>query len=491
MRRFLTPLAAAVCALAALPAVAQEPPLPPTQADRKEIVTVVAPAPVPALRYELLPPARDRVPGNAAVGYFKAITLRPAPPKDAAAAQKQQALYETWNAAPIDRLPAKDAAEYLKPYRDMLRAADEAARCDRCDWHPGTPLKIEDIQGMLSSVQGNREVIRGLKLRARLELAEKRPADAVRTVQTMFQIAKHYGEGGTAIQMLVGLAFEAITLGCVEDMIRQPDGPNLYWALTAAPHPLVDPRPALDGEAEMSTSFIPNLRELTAGPMTEARAVKTYQDAIRLLKGSLGDAENEGLLDLLGRLEMAAGQSLQGPRAKTDLTARGWPAADVDAMPNAQAVLLRAVAVHRELWDDQVKLFYLPYPAALTQLAVVEKRTKAVGKTYPNDAIIGILSQVYPALSKVHESHRRLVRRVAQLRAVEAVRLQAAVNGGVLPKTLADVTVVPVPDDPNTGKPFEYAATTDTFTLTAPPPPGEKPNLANAVEYVVTVRKAK
>ena len=49
-----------------------------------------------------------------------------------------------------------------------------------------------------------------------------------------------------------------------------------------------------------------------------------------------------------------------------------------------------------------------------------------------------------------------LDRRVAALRVVEAIRLYAASHDGKLPEDLNQVTEVPVPDDPATGKPFEY-----------------------------------
>ena len=78
---------------------------------------------------------------------------------------------------------------------------------------------------------------------------------------------------------------------------------------------------------------------------------------------------------------------------------------------------------------------------------------------------------------------------MAQLRAVEAVRLHAATMNGSLPETLAEVTVVPVPDDPLTGKPFEYARSGDTFTLTAPAPVGLTPAPHTAHQYAVTVRR--
>src|SRR5688572_32546570 len=50
-----------------------------------------------------------------------------------------------------------------------------------------------------------------------------------------------------------------------------------------------------------------------------------------------------------------------------------------------------------------------------------------------------------PAVEKVYEAHARTARRIAALRVVEAIRLHAAVEGK-LPKALADVKVVPVPE---------------------------------------------
>jgi hypothetical protein len=55
------------------------------------------------------------------------------------------------------------------------------------------------------------------------------------------------------------------------------------------------------------------------------------------------------------------------------------------------------------------------------------------------------------------------------LRVIEALRIYAANHQGQLPDKLADVTDVPVPNDPSTGKPFEYVRDKDAATLIAPP----------------------
>ena len=103
--------------------------------------------------------------------------------------------------------------------------------------------------------------------------------------------------------------------------------------------------------------------------------------------------------------------------------------------------------------------------------------------------LYAVFALAYPALEKVYHAHARLDRRLALLRAVEAVRLHAALHNGMPPKDLAAVTAVPVPDDPYTGKPFDYSVKGDTFTITAPPPGGGPGNGVFDHEYVVTLRK--
>jgi hypothetical protein len=87
----------------------------------------------------------------------------------------------------------------------------------------------------------------------------------------------------------------------------------------------------------------------------------------------------------------------------------------------------------------------------------------------------------------VQSAQTRLDRKIAALRVIEALRLHAAANDGRLPDKLTDITLVPVPDDPGTGKPFGYERDQDTATLTSQIP-GEKPEVSG-LRYRLTVRK--
>jgi len=62
----------------------------------------------------------------------------------------------------------------------------------------------------------------------------------------------------------------------------------------------------------------------------------------------------------------------------------------------------------------------------------------------------------------------RLSRQVGVLECVEVMRLHAAVNNGRFPNRLSDLTKVPVPNDPVTGKPFAFSRTGFAAVLEIP-----------------------
>lgn len=488
----LLPLLALIALFATTPSRGQSakdggtpPPPDPTQWTR-ELTVSPAPAPVPALRYELLPKLRDRTPGNAAVHYLRAAVLRPAGPQDPAEAQRLSDRLDRWEAGRIDQLPVGRVKEFLKGYRDRLAEAADGARCDRCDWQQDRQLKPEDIGRLFPGIQHQRDIARFLGFRARVEMIEGRPDDALATLQTGFQMGKHIGEGPTFLQMLVGIAVTQVMLNRAEEFVARPGAPNLYWALTALPRPFIDPRPALEGEAAFQTGFVPGLEELARGPVSEDRAGRVFAVVVAQLAASLDPADRARVEPLLGKSGPADHAAAYGPAAKRDLVAAGRPAEEVKAMPNAQAVLLRGLAVHREFYDEQGKFFFVPYWTARPEESRLARRYEERMKAEP-DEVVRLFAFGFPSFQSVHFAHARLGRRLAQLRALEAVRLHLAA-AGKLPASLADVTAVPVPDDPFTGKPFGYEVTADGFTLTAPPlDPGQEPRQAHV--YRVTVRK--
>jgi hypothetical protein len=73
-----------------------------------------------------------------------------------------------------------------------------------------------------------------------------------------------------------------------------------------------------------------------------------------------------------------------------------------------------------------------------------------------------------PSIHAVRGAQVRLDRDVAALRVIEALRMYAAEHNGKLPKSLDEMTAVPVPRNPATGKPFEYRLNGTTAVLDLP-----------------------
>jgi hypothetical protein len=92
-----------------------------------------------------------------------------------------------------------------------------------------------------------------------------------------------------------------------------------------------------------------------------------------------------------------------------------------------------------------------------------------------------------PAISKVRLAQVRIQRKLAALRVIEALRMHAAANNGELPEKLDEINVTAVPNDPGTGKSFEFHRDGQTATLISRIP-GE-PIETTGLRYRVTVRK--
>lgn len=437
------------------------------------------PAPVPALKYRLFPLHAERKEGNAAPIY-----MRFAHERNDATKRRLQEKTEQWSELPPDKLPLAEAREFLKGWQYNLRQLELGARRKTADWNytfdAGNPVNM-----LLPDVQEMRMHVRLLVLKARVEIAEDRHADAIRTLETGFSFSQQLAEAPLLISALVGIASASQLADCLPDLMERPGAPNLYWAVTAMPRPLIDLRPALEFEQRLQELQFPDLADLD-----RPRSPAEWDATLRRVRTEMVRVAN--LTDPKAFKEPRPGTAATDPAAKSpDLPAAkqylnrtvGLTAAAVDAMPPAQVLLLYLANSYKELSDERFKVTYLPYPQARPLLAEMDRKFQALPDTEAK-----WLAQLFlPAVGKVGLAQTRIERRLAALRVIEALRLHAAAHGGKLPAKLADVTVVPVPDDPGTGQPFEYHLDGQTATLT-----GRIPDESLAVaglRYRVTVRK--
>jgi hypothetical protein len=433
-------------------------------------------APVPPGRtYSLLPDDRDRVPGNAAPFWLRAsIALRETPHKWTDRLYEWASRTET----PLKDLPREEVRRLLDDYRQTLRLADEAALRDHCEWDV-PPLTLEALSDLsLVEAQPCRMLANLLALRTRLELAEGHPDRALHSIQVGMALARDIGGGPTVVHGLVGIALAHIMLNHVEELLEQPEAPNLYWALTTLPQPLVDLRRAVGSELATVYRSYPELRRLDEGRLGGAQAQAILEGMLAYLTEPVPNPSGPPRRRKLDLKELTAANRQE---ARPYLTAHGWKTEEVNALPDVQAVALYLLERYREDRADVLHWDALPVWQGQEGLLRLNQRLREDAAHHRGDVLGEVL---LPWAAKVNQARGRLEEFVAALRCVEAVRLDAAAHDGKLPASLGDVTEVPLPVNPFTGKGFdgEYKVSGDTAVFDMPPPPGMPGGLGRRYE---------
>jgi hypothetical protein len=434
---------------------------------------------VPALKYRLYPLSTDRKEGNAVPIY-----LRFAHERGDARKKELREKPPEWNKMPLDKLPMAEVKKFLDSFHYNLKQLDLGARRKTADWNytldAGNPIGI-----LLPDAQEMRIHAPILVLKARLEIVEGRIGDALRTLETGFSFSRQIGEGPFLINSLVGIGCASQFADCVREMIEQPRTPNLYWALAVIPRPLIDLRKANEVEQGMVERQFPDLEDLE-----RPRSAEGWDQALVNVR-----KEMDRLRKLVGNAKPTKpGNAVTDPGSKSpDLPAArkylvevaGMKAAAVEAMPASEALLRYMSSFFHEFRDEVFKVGYLP-PSSIRRKALVDDAERRIKDVPDTDA--GLLTRwLLPAVHKVQLRGVLVQRLLAILQAIEALRMHAAAHNGTLPDKLDDVKVVPVPDDPGTGRPFEYQRDGGTATLISRMP-GEPPG-QTAIRYRVTLRK--
>jgi hypothetical protein len=433
-----------------------------------------------ALKYSFEIDPLDQHPGNAAPLWIRtALAAR-------SVRHKWTDAQNNWDGPglglTLDKLPKKEVRAVLVKFSSAFRLAEFAARRRHCDWER-LPLTIQNLQDPLAlpleEIQSMREIARLLSLRCRLQMSEGRFDEAIRTLRVGFALARHIAQGSDMlIQDLVAIAIAAVMFGRVEEWIQTPGSPNLYWALTEMPSPLVAIRPSIRSELNTIYRSFPELRELKTRKLTPAQAQEL---ANRVLSGFYRSGDL-AVPAWGGPLATATMAMKYYPDAKKALIARGMPAKQVEAMPVVQVVVVNFLDSYDRLRDDVLKWLALPSWQAYGPLQKVQKQVEIAAKAEGN-MLIGLL---FPAILKVHYAQLRTERIVAGLRGAEALRLHAAGHTGKPPAKWADVTGVGDPLDPFTGKSVGafYKVEAGKGVLDVPPPPHMPPTLGR--RYVLT-----
>src|SRR5262249_1983946 len=109
----------------------QEPPKP------RELALSPAAAPIPALKYRLLPSATELTPGDAAPIYLRIHGY-----EDTAMELYWKQIgekSESWRALPLDQLPVAEARGFVSIWSGKLKQLEFGTRRKTCDWNYTLP----------------------------------------------------------------------------------------------------------------------------------------------------------------------------------------------------------------------------------------------------------------------------------------------------------------------------------------------------------------
>jgi hypothetical protein len=439
--------------------------------------------PAPALKYPLLPEVRDTIPGNAVTHYRQAVKnmKQDAPPRG-----DWEPTVDKWLAFSLKDFPREEVGKFLKQCETTFQEVEAGARSENCDWELTERLRKKGIATLLPDVQEMRSVASLLALRIRYELATGRTDKAVGTLRVGFALARHVADQPSLICALVGAAVAALMENRLEELIQQPDAPNLYWALTDLPRPFIDMRRPMQGERVVVYGTFPGMAEtaadLNAKPFTPEQVEKAIS-MLRFLKDRNNDVQR-----LTNDAVMALQVAAHHEAAKKTLIDQGRPKELVDAMPHFQVGLLVALQQYDEWFDESLKWRNLPFWESQAEMTKAAKRIDGM-RDDRNSPALGIARLLLPAVQKILSASVRTDRRIAALRCVEAVRLYAAAHDGKLPSSLEQIKDAPAPPDPVTGKPFDYRVAGDHAFLTCVPFPGQPPSSANTPKYELSIQR--
>jgi hypothetical protein len=323
-------------------------------------------------------------------------------------------------------------------------------------------------------VQALRGVARALHARFQSEATSGQIDDALRTAKTMFAMARHTGEHPTLIGELVAIANANMALSPLEALLEQPGCPNLYWALTDLPEPLISLRTGIDGERLMVWTLF---RDLNSTAAMNAEQIKQFIDPLDALIRQVGNKPANVLGNDVAR---RAKDQEKVQAARKRLIDGGLVESSVNTFPAEQVLLLDEARACQVRFDEIVKIMKFP---AWQFEALLKKST--AGKNEQS-----ILTEELFGLKFLVAGRRaqaRIDQRIALLRHVEALRMHAAEHSGALPAKLPDVAV-PLPVDPFTGKPFAYELIAQTAHIRGTPPEAEQNNPGFRIHYEVTIR---
>ena len=449
----------------------------------KSLILHPAPEPRPSLKYRFIPEDFQRNEGNSEIYYLRAMGfVEQTTAKNRLLQMHDRAQQESlkkgipihevapysWQSMSPRQLPIDEVKAYLQltefQTHDIARASKmKDFSLDRNVRSVESPISI-----LLPEIQQMRELARTQSIRCRLAVAEDRFDDAFQIAGQQFAMANHLSQDLFLVSDLVGIAIAGIAWNDALDMVQMPNASNLYWALATLPQPLVPLRRAFSFEYEFFDLEVKALAEVDETPRPAAywadfidRVLPQYQRLIAGMGGSNIDSVALNRLNLINMI--AAGY----PGSKQFLIeSEGMDLQLVESYPKAQVFFLAQRKFHEQARDEHFKWSYLEL-GKVNSLAAYQSLDERLNEYTSRVGWAAKLpGLLLPAIQQVTNASTYCETLISMLQVIELIRMDAAKNGGRLPMKLADLSY-PVPENPSTGKPFDYEVNGEIATLTA------------------------
>lgn len=443
-------------------------------------------APTPALKIRLVPDAAEQLRGNSAIYYLKAMgffeqdyvrdRLREVIKKasEEAKSTNREASefppYSYLELRPSD-YPKEEVREYLKLLSFQVPILREARRYRDFSMDRNIHLSENPMGYVLSEMQSLRELARNQRIRCRLAIAEGRIDDAIEVIGQQISMSRHISMDDFLVSYLVSSAVLRMALDDTLVLLEHSECPNLYWAFSQLPDPLMNMEACLAMERQFVFLQIPRLREVDLDPKGEeywkefiiefaerTREIDEYnnQNERPIVSRELGENRVASILK-----EVAA----NAEKAKEYLIERAILSKErSDGYSDAHLVFLAMKDLVEVSRDDPFKWLRLPYGDARERYIRVNEEMKQIRERF--GWFTGIPQGLLPSFDAFHESVTRSKQRLALVQAIEAIRMAGFANQGKLPDRL-DTLPAPIPSDPFTGKPFSYEVDGDLGILTS------------------------
>lgn len=423
--------------------------------------------PVPALQNRLTVQPHETIPGNAITHYLRSYGENSLDAPWKAAREKYDDVHQWYsNEIAIKDLPldnVRDVSEMFDTYVNSHIA--RATICRFVDWG----LAEEDLGGLeaieflLPSVQQTRSVSRALSLRTRLAIADGRYDDAIDHMRMNYRLAENVGEMKFLVASLVGIAEVSMANQTMADFVASTDSPNMYWALAELPRPIIDLRNALRLEMSFGLRLIPELQDVET-------AQHTQQEWASILQRTSETAAKIATMysrekSKINPLQMAAIGLASFPAAKQRLIDAGMNELKVSQMPVAQVLLIDMAREYRRYADEFEKSAYVPFRDSRSVSAEAERQLRKASGKLELGALLA--NALLPAVSAVRNAQIRVQWHRNALQNIEAIRMHLA-ETGKLPRSLQEITCVPLLVDPYTGQEMLYSCDGKMATIELP-----------------------